>query len=277
MYSYRHQSHAGNHADAFKHGLLVAMLHSMNEQNEPWCYLESHAGAGLYDLGGQVGNTFRTGIGRLWQRPDLPEWLGDYVGLVRDLNLPGELLRYPGSPWLASRIMRDGGRLHLFEADSAEARRLRRLFADANRNVTVETSDGLAGLKTILPSFSHRAAVLIDPPYTSEEEYARVLRTLEDALDRFAANTYAVWYPRLQMEKTHRFADRLKSLPVESWLQASLSVRSPRRSGMHGSGLFVANPPERLTATLALGLPWLAGALGEDATADYQLESQENG
>jgi 23S rRNA (adenine2030-N6)-methyltransferase len=44
---------------------------------------------------------------------------------------------------------------------------------------------------------------------------------------------------------------------------------------MHGSGLFVINPPWTLQATLQEVMPWLVEVLGQDAGAGFTLESQE--
>ncbi len=43
---------------------------------------------------------------------------------------------------------------------------------------------------------------------------------------------------------------------------------------MHGSGVFVLNPPWTLQASLQEAMPCLVAALGLDAGAGYTLESQ---
>lgn len=45
---------------------------------------------------------------------------------------------------------------------------------------------------------------------------------------------------------------------------------------MHGSGLFVINPPWTPQATLREVMPCLVGLLGQDAGAGFVLESQES-
>ena len=69
---YRHLFHAGNFADVFKHLLLLALLESMNRKDKPWCYLDTHAGAGAYNLAsndaGRTGE-WREGVGRLHASP----------------------------------------------------------------------------------------------------------------------------------------------------------------------------------------------------------------
>ena len=53
MLSYRHAFHAGNHADMLKHFVLYLTLDYFNRKDKPYWYIDTHSGAGLYDLGGE--------------------------------------------------------------------------------------------------------------------------------------------------------------------------------------------------------------------------------
>ena len=280
MLSYRHAFHAGNHADVLKHCILVAMLRHMNKKDKPWWYVDSHAGAGIYDLHSDYARKigeFEGGIGRLWPRTDLPELVADYVDQVRALNSDGKLRLYPGSPWLASRIMRPDDQLRLFELHSTDAQLLRHVFSESSRHIKVEEQDGLAGLKSVLPPQPRRGVILMDPSYEMKDDYKLVPRALKESLERFATGTYAVWYPQLQRIEARDLPEKLKRLPVKSWLHVSLSVRKPAADGfgMHGSGLFIVNPPWQLAEQLQATLPWLTDCLAEDAGASHQLEHWE--
>ena len=68
--NYRHAFHAGNFADVFKHALLCRVLFYLMQKDAPLRYLDTHAGAGLYDIAGEAAN--RTG-----------EWK-EGVGLVEE-------------------------------------------------------------------------------------------------------------------------------------------------------------------------------------------------
>ena len=57
--NYRHAFHAGNFADVFKHALLCRVLFYLMQKDAPLRYLDTHAGAGLYDIAGEAAN--RTG------------------------------------------------------------------------------------------------------------------------------------------------------------------------------------------------------------------------
>jgi 23S rRNA (adenine2030-N6)-methyltransferase len=48
--NYRHAFHAGNFADCMKHALLIALLRALQRKPGPLFVLDTHAGAGHYDL-----------------------------------------------------------------------------------------------------------------------------------------------------------------------------------------------------------------------------------
>lgn len=291
MLSYRHAFHAGNHADVLKHLVLLQLLDYLTQKDKALYVIDTHAGAGAYDLKSDYAKKlaeFQGGIGRLWEVPpaDLPPALADYVARIRQFNgneANGPLRLYPGSPWLAQQGLRDIDRLRLYELHSTDARLLAANFKDAGRQVQVTSGDGLAGMKALLPPPSRRALVLIDPSYEVKTDYATIYKSLQDALQRFATGTYAVWYPCLNRPESRQFADRLKRLPAKDWLHVSLHVRSPDADGfgMAGSGMFILNPPWTLAATLKEVLPRLVELLAEEGDAGkgahFVLESDAGG
>jgi 23S rRNA (adenine2030-N6)-methyltransferase len=281
MLSYRHAFHAGNHADVLKHFVLMQLLQYLNQKDKPYWMIDTHAGAGVYalDQGYAAKNAeYESGIARLWSRNDLPAPLADYVQLVRKLNPDGALRFYPGSPWVAMQLLRGDDRLRLFELHPTDSNLLHDNFQGAGRRVKVEEADGFAGLKAVLPPPPRRGLVLIDPSYEEKQDYQRVPAALRDALKRFETGMYAVWYPMLQRHESQLFAEKLKQLPAKSWLHVSLTVNKPSMDGfgMHGSGMFVLNPPWTLKATLQGLMPYLVKVLGQDdAGAAFNLESHE--
>lgn len=281
MLSYRHAFHAGNHADVLKHLVLVAIGRHLATKPAPFWIIDTHAGAGRYALESdhaQKLGEWRDGIGRLWDCADLPPAAVDYLEQVKSLNPDGRLRHYPGSPWIARCLLREGDRLRLFEMHSTDTRLLQECFAGAGRQVVVTAGDGFAGLKGILPPPPRRALVLIDPSYETRGDYTAVVHSLQDALKRFATGTYAVWYPLLAKPEARQLPERLKNLGAASWLDVTLSVRAPARDGfgMHGSGMFVINPPWTLEKTLNETLPTLAALLAQDTGAHHTLVSRSN-
>jgi len=279
MLSYRHAFHAGNHADVLKHAVLVQLLRYLGQKDKAYWYIDTHAGAGVYSLvEGYATKTaeFETGVAKLWQRSDLPEVLEDYLAQIRALNPDGQLRYYPGSPYLAWRLMRAQDRMRLFELHTTEIEVLRHNFRDAGRRAMLYAGDGFDGVKAILPPPPRRALVLVDPSFEDKRDYAHTLGCIEESLKRFATGMYAVWYPQVTRIESQRFPDQLKALQPTNWLHVTLTVSRPPSDGygLYGSGMFILNPPYTLAAQMKKTLPYLVDALGQDDTAQFKVESR---
>ncbi len=279
MLSYRHGFHAGNHADVLKHVILVHLLHYLAQKDKPLWFVDTHAGAALYALDeGYAAKSaeFETGIGRLWKRSDLPAPVAQYVQQVRALNHDGALRSYPGSPQLAMQMLRKQDRLRLFELHSTESRMLQQYFRDQAPRAIAQAGDGFEGLQSVLPPPSRRGLVLIDPSYEDKDDYKRVIEALREGLKRFGTGVYAIWYPQVQRHESRRFPDLLKRLQEKDWLHVTLTVKGPVAGGLglHGSGMFILNPPWTLPKALNPVMPYLVRVLGQDAAAGFVLESE---
>jgi 23S rRNA (adenine2030-N6)-methyltransferase len=152
---------------------------------------------------------------------------------------------YPGSPLVAQELLRGQDRMRLFELHPTDFEILQENFAAHHHSVLLQKVDGFGALKALLPPPPRRALVLIDPPYEEKQDYQRVVTALNEGLKRFANGVYAVWYPQLQRAEARQLPGELKQLPVKSWLHVALSVQAPSAEGfgMHGSGMFILNPP----------------------------------
>ncbi len=279
MLSYRHAFHAGNHADVLKHFLLIQLSRYLGQKDKPFWIIDTHAGAGLYELESGYATQLKEyegGIGKLWTRQDLPAALADYVDRVRACNPDNTLRFYPGSPWLALQTLRPQDRLRLFELHSSDSKILQDNFKDHARQVSVTTSNGFDALKALLPPPPRRALVLIDPPYETRDDYSNVVSALKEGLSRFATGIYAIWYPQLARQEAQQLPDKLKRLPIKNWLHVTLTVHTPSPDGfgMHGSGMFIINPPWTLRKTLQDIMPYLVRVLGEDAGAGFTLSGE---
>ena len=279
MLSYRHAFHAGNHADVLKHFVEMQLLQYLAQKEKPFWYIDTHAGAGCYELddGYATQNAeFENGIARLWQASDLPPVLAEFVALIKTFSPADTLQFYPGSPLLALHLMRAQDRLRLFDLNPTDFAHLTENFAAETARVLVQKGDGFAALKALLPPPPRRALVLIDPPYEEKQDYQRVPKALQEGLKRFATGTFAVWYPQLQRADVAEMLSALKALPVKNWLHVALTVNQASIDGfgMHGSGMFVINPPWTLHGVLQEIMPVLTARLAQDEFAHYLLEQQ---
>ena len=212
--------------------------------------------------------------------------LQDYVDMVAGFNAKGSFKVYPGSPFIIQRLLRERDKLKLFELHPTDSKTLAANIAqlDAGRQVAVLREDGFEGLKKFLPPPQRRALVLSDPSYEVKTDYARVVATIADALERFATGTYAVWYPIIPRPEAHDVPRKLKTLATKSgrsWLHATLTVKFSKiltdaegeehRPGLPASGMFVINPPHTLKAALQVAMPQMVALLGQDQNAQSSL------
>lgn len=262
--NYRHAFHVGNHADVLKHAVLVFCFDALKRKPAPFAVLDTHAGRGLYDLGGveaERSPEWREGIGRIWNAAEVPALLARYLGVVRSFNADGELRVYPGSPAIAATNLRADDVLTACELHPEEYASLRRALPRVP-NVQVHRRDGWEALGALLPPPQRRGLVLIDPPYEAPDELARAARALGPALKRFGHGAYLWWRP-LKNENALDAADaEARAQGARRMLRADLWVAPPSPQGkLLGSSLLLVNPPFGLEDALRQALPFLADAL----------------
>ncbi|WP_127958734.1 23S rRNA (adenine(2030)-N(6))-methyltransferase RlmJ [Serratia microhaemolytica] len=272
MLSYRHSFHAGNHADVLKHTVQSLIIESLKEKEKPFLYLDTHAGAGCYqltDLHAERTGEYREGIARIWQRDDQPAEMSAYMKVLQHVNHAGNLRYYPGSPLIAAQLLRPQDRLHLTELHPTDYPLLRREFQKDQRT-RVERADGYQQLKSQLPPLSRRGFVLIDPPYEIKSDYQQVVSSIAEGHKRFATGTYALWYPVVLRQQIKRMFRELEATGIRRILQIELAVRPDNsQRGMTASGMIVINPPWKLEQQMRSLLPWLHQVLVPSGTGHH--------
>ncbi|MEX1828912.1 23S rRNA (adenine(2030)-N(6))-methyltransferase RlmJ [Luteibacter sp. CQ10] len=273
--NYRHAYHAGNFADVLKHMVLVALLDALKQKATPFCYVDTHAGRGRYDLRSvearKTGESDE-GFGVLRTATGLPPLLWKWLEAVRACNDGDELRYYPGSPWFAAHLMREGDSAQLCELHPDEAAALRQVFHHDGR-VHVHGRDGYEAMKALLPPKEKRGLVLIDPPFEAQEaEFRLIEKSLKAALEKWPTGMYAVWYPiklRSHVQPFHRWLTKCGAKRV---LVAELLLRpddSPLR--LNGSGMVIVNAPWKLDEALRDSLRVLPRLLGTPGESEYRL------
>jgi len=228
---YVHSEYAGNLADCYKHQLLCYLL-----ALSPAQYLETHAGAGCYQLA--ESGRWQQGIGPLWPLQGA-EFNADWVAAVTALN-PHQLEFYPGSPWLA-RAMLGPERLTLFELDMAVSDQLREVLPD----VDVRTGDGFSSVVHLLEP---DCLVLVDPPYAEPEEFERALMLVALVAQRQDC-TLMLWYPRFSDRREQEFVTELESLLAGCGWQHELQFSRPQ-GALCGCGVAVVGAEQPESAVL---------------------------
>ncbi len=276
--NYRHVYHAGNFADVFKHVILLSLVQSLLRKETAFCYLETHAGIGRYDLfseEAQKSREFENGIKKIIDAKNPPALIQDYLSCVTSLNQPNELRYYPGSPFFANYCMRPQDRMVLSEFHPDDVKTLKKYFA-RNKQVAVHHQDGYQSLKAFLPPKERRGLVLIDPPYEKNNELMELPSVLAQALTRWKTGMYAVWYPIKGRNQSLVFHRELKKIIHEPFLIAELNVYADDVEGqLSGAGMVVIHPPWQLEETLENTLFWLSNVLCLNKSSSYALMNSD--
>ena len=270
MLSYRHAFHAGSFADVLKHAVLVHVLRHAVLKPKPVYYLDTHAGAGSYDLTSAMAaktGEWRAGIAPVMAATDPPELPRSLLELVAAANPQGELRAYPGSPALARAVLRPQDRIELVELHGTDHGLLE---AWSGGGALVRRVDGLAALVHRLPPPERRGVVLIDPSYEIKTDYEDVVAALARAHRRFATGAFLLWYPVIDRAHTEALLADLRATGIPRQLRLEICARPDAAGrGMTGAGMLVVNPPWTLADAAMLGLPWLARVL--DAQNRWQV------
>jgi 23S rRNA (adenine2030-N6)-methyltransferase len=276
--NYRHGFHAGNFADVFKHAILSRVLLHLQGKPAPFRVIDTHAGAGVYDLtGAEAGKTgeWRNGIGRLLSAcldAEIRALLAPYLDAVTACNPPDRLTTYPGSSALARGFLRRQDRLIACELEPQAASALaRNLRGDAR--VKMLAIDGWTALSAYVPPKERRGVVLVDPPFEQADEFSRMARGLENAHRKWSSGIYMLWYPIKEPAQVADFARRLTRSGIAKILRVELFVAPlPDATKLHAAGMIVVNPPWTLHSELARLLPALAAALSSDGKGGAKLD-----
>ena len=274
---YRHAFHAGNFADVFKHTVLIGLFEALNANQTPFHFMDTHAGRGHYFL--DSSESTRTGeaangIQRLLTATRMPTLLHVYVNLVRSLNSGKEdSVEYPGSPQLASLLLREIDRGTLCELHPDDCAALKLLFRGDAR-FGVHERDGYSAMNALLPPRERRGLVLIDAPFEAQEDEFRLIeKALTDVQRRWATGMFAIWYPiklRQQVQPFHRWLTRSgfgKVLNAELLLHPDNSALR-----LNGCGMAIINPPWKFERQLEELLGALQSLLAQGRYGQHRIE-----
>jgi len=263
LLSYRHSYHAGNYADVIKHIVLIEILEHLIKKENAFDYIDTHAGAGLYNLQSAHATKlqeYTQGIAKLIKR-DWPE-LASYFDVVESYNKPDSLDVYPGSPAIASNFLRRQDRSWLYELHPRDAALLLENSAK-QKGVRVMHENGFKGMEAILPPVSRRGLILIDPSYEIKTDYKQVFDSIANAYHKFPTGTYALWYPVVDRKNIDILERKLIRSGIKKIQQFELAIAQDQfGSGMSASGMIVINPPWMLKDKMAKVLPKLVSVLG---------------
>ena len=282
--NYRHDFHAGGFADVIKHIVLVRMLAYLQEKPAAFRVIDTHAGAGVYDLTSDEarrGGESLTGIARIMQArfsEKTEPLLKPYLDIIRAFNPQRDLKAYPGSPLIARALLRPQDRLTACEVEpKARKRLIEALRRDTQARVV--DLDGWTALPAFVPPNERRGLVLIDPSFEQKDEFERLAAGFSEAFAKWPTGSYLLWYPVKSRRATDGLARHVAAVagaakPLGKCLRLEFSVAPQAASpGLVSTGLLIVNPPWTLMGELKAILPELEKPLGQGGASRFRLET----
>jgi 23S rRNA (adenine2030-N6)-methyltransferase len=276
--NYRHAFHAGNFADVVKHAVLARILVHLGRKDQPFRVIDTHAGAGLYDLSSETAmrtGEWRDGIARLREGAldaDLSGWLAPYLSAVAAADRTGCGRIYPGSPLIALSLMRPVDRLIACECEPDAAAALAANLRHDRRAKAI-AMDGWMALNAYVPPKERRGVVVIDPPFERRDEFERSAAALAAAWRKWPTGVYLLWYPIKDRQGPQALAQSLLAADIPAILRVEIDTGRRAADGrLRSAGILIVNPPWRMADELADALPALAVILGADAGGVGRLD-----
>jgi len=281
--NYRHAFHAGGFADVIKHIVLARIVLHLQEKPAAYRIIDTHAGAGLYDLEGEQarrGGEWLTGIARILQARFSDAalvLLKPYLDIVRAFNPENTLKAYPGSPLIARALLRPQDRMTACEVEpDARKQLIDCLRRDAQARIV--DLDGWVALPAFVPPNERRGLVLIDPPFEAKDEVERLADGFAAAFRKWPTGSYLLWYPAKSRRATEALAQRVARAaasvkPAGKCLRLEFSV-APQTAdaALASTGLLIVNAPWTLQRELKIILPELEKPLGQGGAGRFRLD-----
>jgi 23S rRNA (adenine2030-N6)-methyltransferase len=265
--NYRHAFHAGNFADLLKHAILTRSLAALTVDRAPLTVIDTHAGAGLYDLAGDAGRATgegQAGIGRLMAATDAPSVFDPLRAAVKRANPPGLVRFYPGSPLLLAETLRPRDQLLACELRPDDHAALKAVLP---RQVDAEVlaADGWTTAVQRAPPAPARLLVLIDPPYERGDDHRQAASLTSALLARNPEAVIVIWSPIKDLASFDAFLETLEdAVGAHPLLLAQTRLRALTDPMLlNGCAVAVVNPPTGLQGECDQATSWIATVLGE--------------
>jgi 23S rRNA (adenine2030-N6)-methyltransferase len=269
--NYRHAFHAGNFADLVKHAVLTRLLRDLTTPADPLTVIDTHAGAGLYDLSARESRLTSegdAGVGRLMADKGAPGAFDALKAAVRRVNAPGQVRCYPGSPVLIAAALRPRDRYIACEVRADDHAALQRALLP-DRRAVIHLGDGWAHAAMAAPAAPATLLLLVDPPFEGGDDYVQAVRLAKRVLGVNPAAVIAIWTPIKDLATFDSFLGDLEDVAGKQRIlvaQARLqTLDDPMR--LNGCAMVVVNPPIGLEDGAREIVDWAADVLGQAGAA----------
>ena len=240
MLSYKHGFHAGNHADVFKHIVLIYLYKLQKKHSKSISYIDTHSGNGLYKYISKYmekNKEYKHGIKKIEKYVGENKLIKNYLNILKNISKNNNF--YPGSPLIISSLSSNLDKLYFCELHNNEFDSLKKNL-NKFTNIKNINTDGFEYLEKKL-DYNKSYFILIDPSYEIKDDFFKIYHIL-DNLEKYGNSKILIWYPILNYEDNDRFIENLRKKGISRIINFELPIISNSEDrGMKGSGLLIIN------------------------------------
>ena len=240
MLSYKHGFHAGNHADVFKHIVLIYLYKLQKKHSKSISYIDTHSGNGLYKYISKYmekNKEYKHGIKKIEKYVGENKLIKNYLNILKNISKNNNF--YPGSPLIISSLSSNSDKLYFCELHNNEFDSLKKNL-NKFTNIKNINTDGFEYLEKKL-DYNKSYFILIDPSYEIKDDFFKIYHIL-DNLEKYGNSKILIWYPILNYEDNDRFIENLRKKGISRIINFELPIISNSKDrGMKGSGLLIIN------------------------------------
>ncbi len=240
MLSYKHGFHAGNHADVFKHIVLIYLYKLQKKHSKSISYIDTHSGNGLYKYISKYmekNKEYKHGIKKIEKYVGENKLIKNYLNILKNISKNNNF--YPGSPLIISSLSSNSDKLYFCELHNNEFDSLKKNL-NKFTNIKNINTDGFEYLEKKL-DYNKSYFILIDPSYEIKDDFFKIYHIL-DNLEKYGNSKILIWYPILNYEDNDRFIENLRKKGISRIINFELPIISNSEDrGMKGSGLLIIN------------------------------------
>jgi len=253
MNIYKHNNHAGNHADTLKHLCLIYFLKSIKKPYNSISYIDTHAGNGLYKLDDNYikkNEEYQNGISKLLIVKTKDPYIRFYIKTINNINQSSKIKFYPGSPKIVQHLTNKKDELYFFELIENEYKSLQKNFSKYS-NIKIIKNDGFDFFKSIKINKEKNGVILIDPVYKNKDDYLKVINLVKNYHIQFENKIVIIWYPVLDRIETNNFIDEFKRTGIQNILRIEMPIQNDNsEKDMTGSGLIIINSHKKTAQSI---------------------------
>lgn len=268
----KYRSSVGGLFDIHKHLVLTCAIEQLKHNSRRFHFIDAHAGAGLYDVDTEIFNASKIGVQDLLSA-NKNEMTEKYIDIVKGFNNGLPLLKYPGSPMIARKLMRSSDSMSLIELNVAEYSELSGSF-QSDPKVDVDHGSAFDRVLKHVPEAGGDGLIFIDPDYIIDEDSADTANLIIQCKSKWPGAMIIVTLPVTGSAAKDRYVISIvKDSGVTGLAVSNIEfIDESGESGSNVSRVLVVNPAHDIKNTIESVLSQMVSTLPVSSKAKSRVE-----